>query len=157
MRIMRWPLSSIPSSLKHISSRSATAAPSRQASIGRTCGSICPSETLPYPATISSVLYPPIRAARLLQTGTIRRVAQKTINSVAAQLRANIQTVIIGKDDVIDLAMVALLCEGHVLIEDVPGIGKTTLAKAIARSLNCSFKRIQFTPDLLPSDVTGIS
>jgi MoxR-like ATPase len=72
-------------------------------------------------------------------------------------LRANIQTVIVGKEHVIDLAMVALLCEGHVLIEDVPGIGKTTLAKAVARSLNCTFKRIQFTPDLLPSDVTGIS
>ncbi len=84
-------------------------------------------------------------------------MAQKTISSVAAQLRANIQNVIVGKDDVINLALVALLCEGHILIEDVPGIGKTTLAKAIARSLNCTFKRIQFTPDLLPGDLTGIS
>jgi MoxR-like ATPase len=84
-------------------------------------------------------------------------VIQKPISTTAAQLRTNIQTVIIGKNDVIDLALVALLCEGHVLLEDVPGIGKTTLAKAIARSLDCSFKRIQFTPDLLPSDVTGIS
>jgi MoxR-like ATPase len=64
--------------------------------------------------------------------------------------------VIVGKDDVIELCLVALLCEGHVLLEDVPGIGKTTLAKAIARSVGCSFRRIQFTPDLLPSDVTGI-
>jgi len=79
------------------------------------------------------------------------------VRVLAERLRKNIQTVIIGKDDVIDLALVALLCEGHVLIEDVPGIGKTTLAKAIARSLNCSFRRIQFTPDLLPSDVTGVS
>jgi MoxR-like ATPase len=84
-------------------------------------------------------------------------VTQQPISTIAAQLRTNIQTVIIGKDDVIDLALVALLCEGHVLLEDVPGIGKTTLAKAIARSLDCTFKRIQFTPDLLPSDVTGIS
>jgi MoxR-like ATPase len=69
----------------------------------------------------------------------------------------NIQRVIVGKREVIDLAMVALLCEGHILIEDVPGIGKTTLAKAIARSIGCNFRRIQFTPDLLPSDVTGIA
>jgi MoxR-like ATPase len=68
----------------------------------------------------------------------------------------NVKRVIVGKDQVIELAMVALLCEGHVLIEDVPGIGKTTLAKALARSLDCTFQRIQFTPDLLPSDVTGI-
>jgi MoxR-like ATPase len=79
------------------------------------------------------------------------------IQAFAARLRANIQKVIVGKGDVIDLALIALLCEGHVLIEDVPGIGKTTLAKSIARSLNCSFRRIQFTPDLLPSDVSGIS
>ncbi len=79
------------------------------------------------------------------------------VRALADRLRANIQTVIIGKADVIDLALIALLCEGHVLLEDVPGIGKTTLAKAIARSLDCIFRRIQFTPDLLPSDVSGIS
>ena len=72
------------------------------------------------------------------------------------RITQNIQRVIVGKDEVIELALIALLCEGHVLLEDVPGIGKTTLAKAIARSLGCSFQRIQFTPDLLPSDVTGI-
>jgi MoxR-like ATPase len=69
----------------------------------------------------------------------------------------SIGQVIVGKEDVAELALVALLCEGHVLIEDVPGTGKTTLAKSIARSLGCTFSRIQFTPDLLPSDVTGIS
>jgi MoxR-like ATPase len=65
--------------------------------------------------------------------------------------------VIVGKSDVIDLILVALLCEGHVLIEDVPGIGKTMLAKSVARTLDCTFRRIQFTPDLLPSDVSGVS
>jgi MoxR-like ATPase len=75
----------------------------------------------------------------------------------AAQgLLDNVSRVMIGKERVVELCLVALLCEGHVLIEDVPGIGKTTLAKAIARSLGCSFRRIQFTPDLLPSDVTGV-
>jgi len=78
------------------------------------------------------------------------------IADTAARVRENIQKVIVGKSEVIDLALVALLCEGHLLIEDVPGTGKTTLAKAIAISLGCSFRRIQFTPDLLPSDVTGI-
>jgi MoxR-like ATPase len=79
------------------------------------------------------------------------------IADIAARVRENIQKVIVGKDQVIDLVMVAVLCEGHILIEDVPGTGKTTLAKAVAASLGCTFRRIQFTPDLLPSDVTGIN
>jgi MoxR-like ATPase len=78
------------------------------------------------------------------------------IKETVERIRANVARVIVGKDEVIELCLVALLCEGHVLLEDVPGIGKTTLAKAIARSVGCTFKRIQFTPDLLPSDVTGI-
>jgi MoxR-like ATPase len=79
------------------------------------------------------------------------------IAEVARRLRENVQKVIVGKDDVINLALVATLCEGHILVEDVPGIGKTTLARALAASLGCTFRRIQFTPDLLPSDVTGLS
>ena len=79
------------------------------------------------------------------------------IAELARRLRENIQKVIIGKDEVIDLALAAVLCEGHVLVEDVPGIGKTTLARSLAASLGCTFHRIQFTPDLLPSDVTGLS
>ena len=78
------------------------------------------------------------------------------IEQAADRVVENIGRVIVGKDEVIELCLVALLCEGHILLEDVPGIGKTTLAKAIARSIGCSFRRIQFTPDLLPSDVTGI-
>ena len=78
------------------------------------------------------------------------------IKESADRVVENIARVIVGKDEVIELCLVALLCEGHILLEDVPGIGKTTLAKAIARSIGCSFRRIQFTPDLLPSDVTGL-
>jgi MoxR-like ATPase len=78
------------------------------------------------------------------------------IAEVAERLRGNIQKVIVGKDDVINLTLAVVLCEGHMLLEDVPGIGKTTLARALAASLGCSFRRIQFTPDLLPSDVTGL-
>ncbi len=80
-----------------------------------------------------------------------------SIQSFARKVRENVAQVIIGKEEIIDLSLIALLCEGHILFEDVPGIGKTTLAKALARSLGCTFSRIQFTPDLLPSDVTGIS
>jgi len=78
------------------------------------------------------------------------------IKEAADKLSNNVSKVIVGKKETIELVLVALLCEGHVLIEDVPGIGKTMLAKAVARSLGCSFKRIQSTPDLLPSDVIGI-
>ena len=78
------------------------------------------------------------------------------IAQTAATLRQNIQKVIVGKDEIIDMALIAMLCEGHILLEDVPGTGKTTLAKTIAASLGCTFRRVQFTPDLLPSDVTGI-
>lgn len=72
-------------------------------------------------------------------------------------LQQNIAKAIVGKEEAIEYALIALLCKGHVLIEDVPGVGKTTLASALAKSLACSFKRIQFTPDLMPSDVTGFT
>ena len=75
----------------------------------------------------------------------------------AQMLTKNVGTVIVGKQDAVELMMIAILCRGHVLIEDVPGVGKTTLASALARSLDCSFKRIQFTPDITPSDITGFS
>src|SRR5438552_3779788 len=79
------------------------------------------------------------------------------VQSVAERLCRNVERVLVGKHGTIQLAIVALLCEGHLLLEDVPGIGKTTLARALARSLGCSFRRLQCTPDLLPSDVTGVS
>ena len=75
----------------------------------------------------------------------------------SARITANIERVIEGKPDVVRLSLVVLLAEGHLLIEDVPGVGKTMLAKSLARSIDCSVRRIQFTPDLLPSDVTGVS
>jgi MoxR-like ATPase len=88
----------------------------------------------------------------MTQTDEIRQVQE-----AARAVRQNASRVIVGKEEVIDLLMVALLCEGHVLFEDVPGIGKTTLAKTLAKSLGCTFQRIQFTPDLVPSDITGIT
>jgi MoxR-like ATPase len=80
-----------------------------------------------------------------------------SIQASGEKVVANVERVIVGKHHEVRLALVALLCRGHLLIEDVPGTGKTVLAKAIARSLGCTFRRIQFTPDLLPSDVTGLS
>jgi MoxR-like ATPase len=88
----------------------------------------------------------------MTQIDEIRQVQEAT-----RAVRQNVSRVMIGKEEVIDLLMVAMLCEGHVLFEDVPGIGKTTLAKTLAKSLGCTFQRIQFTPDLLPSDITGIT
>lgn len=79
------------------------------------------------------------------------------IQEVSQRLMTNVSRVIVGKPEAIRLAIIALLCEGHILAEDVPGVGKTMLARALAGSLGCSFSRLQFTPDLLPSDVTGVS
>ena len=79
------------------------------------------------------------------------------IQETGDKVIANVERVIVGKHTEVRMALVALLCRGHLLIEDVPGTGKTVLAKAIAKSLGCTFRRIQFTPDLLPSDVTGLS
>jgi MoxR-like ATPase len=96
----------------------------------------------------------------LIDPHTVQRDGQpaamsRTPNQSLEQLRANVAEVFLGKPDVIQLALVALLADGHLLIEDVPGIGKTLLAKALARSMDCTFHRIQFTPDLLPSDLIG--
>lgn len=79
------------------------------------------------------------------------------VKEFAERVCANIERVIVGKRSTVDLAVSGLLCQGHLLIEDVPGVGKTMLARSLARSLGCSFSRIQFTPDMLPSDVTGVS
>src|SRR5438309_1603883 len=79
------------------------------------------------------------------------------VRRISDPIQANVERAIVGKHDEVRLCLVTLLCQGHLLIEDVPGVGKTMLAKALARSMDCSFRRIQFTPDLLPSDVTGVS
>ncbi|MBW7477543.1 MoxR family ATPase [Paenibacillus oenotherae] len=80
----------------------------------------------------------------------------ESVHRLADQIRSNVSKVIVGKEDIIDKLLIAIIASGHVLLEDVPGTGKTLIAKALSKSLDCSFKRIQFTPDLLPSDLTGI-
>ena len=80
-----------------------------------------------------------------------------TTREVAQRIADNVKTVIVGKERPVELGVIALMCQGHALIEDVPGVGKTMLARSIARSTGCDFKRIQFTPDLLPTDVSGVS
>ena len=82
--------------------------------------------------------------------------AAEVVTHVAGAFLSNVSRAIVNKEEEIKLCLVTLLCEGHLLIEDVPGVGKTMLAKSLARSLDCTFRRIQFTPDLLPSDVTGV-
>ncbi|NMB30659.1 MAG: MoxR family ATPase [Clostridiales bacterium] len=81
----------------------------------------------------------------------------KKISGIAEKLKENIEKVIVGKSDEIELVILSLLCGGHILLEDVPGTGKTTLARAIAKSIELDYKRIQFTPDLLPMDLTGVN
>ena len=87
----------------------------------------------------------------------MQAVDASSVQAMATKLRENVQRVIVGKGDVIDLTIIALLCKGHVLVEDVPGIGQTTMSKTLAQSLGCTFNRIQFTPDLMPTDVLGVN
>lgn len=89
--------------------------------------------------------------------GSSAPVSLDELHQTASRIAANVERVLVGKSDVVRTALVTLLAEGHLLVEDVPGVGKTSLAKALARSVDCSVSRIQFTPDLLPSDVTGVS
>src|SRR5438045_3526369 len=94
---------------------------------------------------------------RKLGADAAEQVKVVDVRGLAERLSQSVEQVIVGKHQEVQLTLIALLCQGHVLVEDVPGVGKTMLAKAIARSIGCTFKRVQFTPDLLPSDVTGVS
>jgi MoxR-like ATPase len=86
-----------------------------------------------------------------------QRVALERLHDTVQRIAANVEHVLVGKPEVVRVALVTLLAEGHLLVEDVPGVGKTSLAKALARSIDCTVSRVQFTPDLLPSDITGVS
>ena len=93
----------------------------------------------------------------MTQRETLTRETSGSVSQAAANIKDNIERVLVGKGGVIELTLAAVLSSGHILIEDVPGIGKTTLARTLASSLDCTFQRIQFTPDLMPSDITGIN
>nr|WP_018657268.1 MoxR family ATPase [Actinomadura flavalba] len=92
-----------------------------------------------------------------METGPVASAGLDGLTEVAGRIRGAIESVVEGKGAAVRLALTVLLAEGHLLIEDVPGVGKTMLAKALARSVDCSVRRVQFTPDLLPSDITGVS
>ncbi len=94
---------------------------------------------------------------RYRQEPLIEVINAVAVNTLAQQLTANIERVIVGKAAAIEALLVGLLSRGHLLIEDVPGVGKTVLARSLARSIGCSFRRVQFTPDMLPSDLTGVN
>lgn len=111
------------------------------------------STTSPFP---DSTGQPPAGTSRNSQ-GPADQADLETLATVVTRIRTNIEQVISGKPDVLSAALVVLLAGGHLLLEDVPGVGKTMLSKSLARSIDCSVRRIQFTPDLLPSDVTGVS
>jgi MoxR-like ATPase len=102
--------------------------------------------------TTSSRPGPPVTGESVPEPPPLAAVADLT-----GRIAQNVQRIIVGKPEVVRLALVTLLAEGHLLVEDVPGVGKTSLAKALARSLDCSVSRVQFTPDLLPGDITGMS
>ncbi len=98
-----------------------------------------------------------VPAERSSQNGALTRDDLAALSDTTTRIRRAVEGVIEGKREVIQLAITVMLAEGHLLIEDVPGVGKTMLAKALARSVDCSVRRVQFTPDLLPSDITGVS
>jgi len=108
-------------------------------------------------ASVESVTAPQSEVSQSAGPTAMSANGTVQIAELATRVREAVQTVIVGKDEAINLSIVALLCRGHLLIEDVPGLGKTTLAKALAASLHCDFGRIQFTPDLMPADVLGVS
>lgn len=109
------------------------------------------------PTEVATEIAPQQTASSAMNPDATPQMPLKELESRASQIIANVESVIDGKHDAVRTALTVLLAEGHLLIEDVPGVGKTMLAKALATSVDCSVSRIQFTPDLLPSDVTGVS